>query len=158
MSFLGRTIFLFFALFLLSSCENDNVTQIEWMIPMQPSNDQHTTSALDKTMPDWAEKEGMAIDIMLLSKSRAQTWSYHLTKDVSVKHRNLTIELLGVSQYLRVGAAGYIEDQSVNNPAAFVRIFKHEHIVYEGWLYQEFPELFGLEDPEWQVWLKHVSP
>ncbi len=158
--FFVRSIVLLYAVLLLSSCENDNVTQIEWMIPMQPSNDRHTTSSLDQAMPDWANKEGMSVELMLLSKSLAKTWSYSIKKGVVIRHRDLSIELLGVSQHLRVSKDGYIEDPSVDNPAAFVRIFKGKshHIVYEGWLYQEFPELFGLEDPEWQLWLKHVSP
>lgn len=157
---LYHSFFLFFSftsLFLLASCENDNVTQIEWMIPMQPSNDQHTTSALDESVPDWAKKESMSADIVLLSKNRAQTWRYHMTQDVVVRHRNISIELLGVSQHLRISKDGYIEDENVQNPAAFVRVFKHDHIVYQGWLYQAFPELFGLEDPEWQIWLKHIG-
>jgi hypothetical protein len=143
---------------MLSACENDNPTQIEWMIPMQPSNDKHTNTSLTQAVPEWAVKEGMAVDVIILSKFRAQRWNYHLGSDTVIHHRGLTVELLGISQHLRIGKQGYIEDAKVNNPAAFIRVLKHDHLIYQGWIYQEFPELFGLEDPEWQIWLKHVEP
>jgi len=147
----------FFALF-LHGCENDNLTQIEWMIPMQPSNDKHTNTNVNQEPPAWSIKKGMAADIIILSTHRAQRWDYHLDSDSIVHHRDLTIELLGTAQHLRVGKQGYIEDNTVDNPAAFIRVLKQDHPVYQGWIYQEFPELFGLEDPEWQIWLKHAEP
>jgi len=142
----------------LNACENDNLTRIEWMIPMQPSNDKHTNTSLDKEVPTWSIKKGMAVDIIILSKYRAQRWDYHLNSDTIIHHRDLTIELLGTSQHLRVDKQGYLEDSTVNNPAAFIRVLKQDLPVYQGWIYQEFPELFGLEDPEWQIWLKQAEP
>lgn len=142
---------------IITGCENKNSTQIEWMIPIEPSSDSHTMNTVNQEVPAWAKKPGMAADIILLSKNRAQTWNFHLTAEKIVHHRDVDIELLGTSQHLRFGKNGYIEDPKVINPAAFIRVFKQQHIIYQGWIYRDFPELFGLEDPEWQVWLKHTE-
>ncbi len=141
----------------LTACGGNDVAQIEWMIPMQPSQDQHSTSSLDGEVPTWAVHRGMAADLMLLHKRQARHWRYHVTEENPLHRDALRIELLGVSQHLRIGPDGYFEDEAIDNPAAYVRILKQGHTVYQGWLYQNFPELFGLDDPDWQVWLRGVQ-
>ena len=51
----------------------------------------------------------------------------------------------------------FIEDENVHNPAAFVELTYKGELVYRGWLYQEFPELFGPDTPGWKLWLKAVT-
>ncbi len=141
----------------LAGCDNDDVTQIEWMIPMQPAQDHHSTSALARQVPTWAVHEGMSADISLLNKHKARRWDYHLTTENPVKRGDMTIELLGVAHGLRVDKDGYREDDDVDNPAAWLRIMKKGHIIHEGWMYQKFPELFGLDDPEWWISVRAVQ-
>ncbi len=124
---------------------------------MQPSQDDHSSSTLADQVPAWAVHEGMSVDISLLSKHKARRWDYHLDADTVVKRDDMTIELLGVTHGLRVDKNGYREDDDVDNPAAWLRIMKKGHIIYEGWMYQKFPELFGLDDPEWWISIRAVQ-
>jgi len=55
---------------------------------------------------------------------------------------------------LRLKSGSYIEDENVHNPAAFVEISREDRQVYRGWLYQEFPELFGPDMENWKLSLR----
>jgi len=51
----------------------------------------------------------------------------------------------------------FLNDQNVDNPAALVEIRQDDKLIYRGWLYEKFPELFGMDNSEWKVWLKSIT-
>jgi hypothetical protein len=38
-----------------------------------------------------------------------------------------------------------------------VEISKDGNVIYHGWLYQKFPEMFGPDITEWKIWAKDIS-
>jgi hypothetical protein len=68
-----------------------------------------------------------------------------------------SIRLLGLASGLRVKDGAFLNDENVDNAAALVEIRRNGKMVYSGWLYEKFPELFGIDDPEWKVWLKGIT-
>jgi len=144
------------ALLMLSACEQKQPDQIQWQLPLQAPDDPHSGSD-EGTVPEWASARQGEAKVVWLQKSTTKVVVTRLDMGGSAKVRDWEIHLLGLASGLRIQNKAFLNDENVDNPAAFVEISHDGKAVYRGWLYAKFPELFGLDDPEWKVWLKDIT-
>jgi len=144
-------------LLLCSSCDKPKEQQsgIHWQLPLQSANDAHTSG--DESLPDWAIQEEGSVVLTLLHRNTAQTKLITLNQGETTSFEDWNISVLGLAHGLRLQSGSFLDDPEVENPAAFVELRLHGLVVYRGWLYRDFPELFGLDNPNWKVWLKEVT-
>ncbi len=144
----------------LASCGEQESADIEWQLPLTAQEDAHGSDkgGVEGEVPVWAVKPGRAT-LVLLDKATTHLLEIEieLGTPVPVPAQNIQINLLGLASGLRLQSGSYILGENVHNPAAFVEVVQGEEIIYRGWLYQEFPELFGPDSPDWKLWLKSIS-
>ncbi len=141
---------------LVIACEADNSGNIHWQLPLTPPPDPHGAQQ-EHALPPWAAmREGRA-RLVLLQMGPARTFSMEVESGKTVEQQGVRVRLLGLTEHLRLKSGTYIEDKNVHNPAAYVEVSEKGKLIYRGWLYQEFPELFGPDSPDWKLWLKHVQ-
>jgi len=138
---------------LLNGCGDDKTSQIDWQLPLAAPNDPHGVSA-NQMLPQWAELTVGTAELSLLQKDTARLFTIELESGLEVDFQGMHFRLLGLTNGLRMKSGSYIEDENVHNPAAFVEISREDRQVYRGWLYQEFPELFGPDMENWKLSLR----
>jgi len=144
-------------LFFCASCEKtEKHESIHWQLPLQSSNDLHTFDNVEE-VPQWAESEDGRIVLTFLHRNTAKVIEIPLNKGDDVNFGDWHVRLLGLAKGLRTQSGLMLDDADVDNPAAFVELSFNQEQVYRGWLYLDFPELFGLDNPHWKVWLKDVT-
>jgi len=144
-------------LFFCSSCEKtDKHESIHWQLPLQSSNDLHA-SQNNEELPQWAASEDGHVILRFLHRNTAEVTEIPLSLGDDVIFSSWHVRLLGLARGLRIESGHMIDDAKVDNPAAFVELSLHQQLMYRGWLYLDFPELFGLDNPHWKVWLKDVT-
>ena len=140
---------------LVAACEADNSGNIQWQLPLTPPPDPHGAQQ-KQGLPTWAAMQKGGALLMLLQTGTARTYSMEVNAGESVEKQGVHVRLLGLAEHLRLKSGTYIEDENVHNPAAYVEVSEKGKLIYRGWLYQEFPELFGPDSPDWELWLKQV--
>jgi len=151
-----KLAFIAIALLLSSGCEQQQPDQIQWQLPLQASDDPHG-SYDDATVPEWASALQGEAEVVWLQKNTTKLFTTKLAMGGSAMLQNWEIHLLGLASGLRVQNKAFLNDENVDNPAAFVEVSRNGKTVYRGWLYEKFPELFGMDDPEWKIWLKDIT-
>jgi len=144
-------VFLFF-----TACGQQKSEQIEWQLPLSAPSDPHG-AMVRQALPDWASVQQGNASLMLLQKSTARIFPLELDMGGESGTMDVHVNLLGLSSGLRLKSGSYIDDENVHNPAAFVEVSLADKVIYRGWLYQEFPELFGPDMADWKLWLKHIN-
>ncbi len=139
----------------LPGCSQNESQQIDWQLPLAAPNDPHGASA-NQMLPEWAAMARGSAELVLLQKNTALSATLQLVSDMDVDFKGMHFRLLGLADGLRLKSGSYIDDKNVHNPAAFVEISRDKRQIYRGWLYQEFPELFGPDMANWKLWLKNV--
>ncbi len=152
-----KIAFIAIALLMLSACEQQKPEQIQWQLPLEAPDDPHGSSGIKSALPDWAATQQGKAEIVWLQKSTTKV--VHTTLAVGEKTgvSDWDVQLLGLATGLRIKHKAFLNDENVDNPAAFVEISRGGKVHYRGWLYAKFPELFGMDDPEWKVWLKGIT-
>ena len=146
-----------FSSLLLSACEQEKAEQIQWQLPLQAPDDPHGSKQV-MNVPEWAIARQGEAEIVWLNKNTTKTYSTHLVLGGgSASQNSMDIILLGLASGLRIQNGAFLDDENVDNAAALVEISRNGEVVYRGWLYEKFPELFGMDDPEWKVWLKGIT-
>jgi hypothetical protein len=141
----------------LAGCDDQQKKDhIQWELPMTAPSDPHGTQLDQLVPPAWAAAEKGTATLVFLHKTTTRTDTVELASDQEVEFKGWHVKLLGLARGLQVKSGAFIEGENVHNPAAFVEMAKGNEVVYRGWLYQEFPEMFGPDDSEWKVWLKQV--
>ncbi|MBL1352518.1 MAG: DUF2155 domain-containing protein [Zetaproteobacteria bacterium] len=147
-------------LMVLCFCSGCDKTQthesIHWQLPLQSSDDSHSQNH-ESVLPEWASSESGSIVLTFLHRNTGKVTEIPLNKGDDVSFGEWHVRLLGLAKGLRIQSGQMIDDETVGNPAAFVELKLNGHIMYKGWLYLGFPELFGLDNPHWKVWLKDVT-
>ncbi|MDQ6953826.1 MAG: DUF2155 domain-containing protein [Mariprofundaceae bacterium] len=143
-------------LILCTGCDNKQQNSIQWQLPLQAPEDAHTAK-IYADMPAWAGLNQGQIELVFLHKNTARKTVISVSKGQVVSFKNWRIRVLGLAQGLRIKSGALLDDPDMHNAAAFVALENNEKLVYRGWFYQEFPELFGLDDPNWKVWLKSMN-
>jgi hypothetical protein len=143
-------------LVLLSGCDNKPENNIQWQLPLQAPEDVHV-SDLHAVLPAWAAAREGRVDLVFLHKNTARKSVVSVVKGQPATFKGWQVRVLGLAQGLRIKSGAFLDDESVHNAAAFVELLRDDKLMYRGWLYQEFPELFGLDDAGWKIWLKDVS-
>jgi len=141
---------------LLGGCDDEKASQIDWQLPLAAPEDPHGAAA-DQALPDWAGLNMGSAELVLLQKSTARRFTIRLESGVDTEFQGMHFRLLGLAEGLRLKSGSYIEDKNVHNPAAFVEISQDNRQIYRGWLYQEFPELFGPDMENWKLWLHGLT-
>ena len=142
---------------LLGSCDQQKAEKIQWQLPLATPQDPHGAS-MQQALPDWAPAVQGSADIALLHTDTARVFDVNVSEGGQpVESHGFSIRLLGLAQGLRIKSGAFIDDQNVHNPAAFVEISKDGNVIYHGWLYQKFPEMFGPDITEWKIWAKDIS-
>jgi len=141
---------------LFSGCGDEKTEQIDWQLPLAAPDDPHGAT-ISQPLPGWAEQATGSAELALLQKDTARLFTVGLESGLEVEFRDMHFRLLGLAEGLRMKSGAYIEDENVHNPAAFVEISRKGRQIYRGWLYQEFPELFGPDMANWKVSLRNVS-
>ena len=147
---------LLLVLILCSGCEQQKENSIQWQLPLEAPEDMHISKG-DANVPAWSAAMQGDVKLMFLHKNTAQTKLVSVTKGQVVRVGKWEVSVLGLASGLRTDHGAFLNDESVHNAAAFVELKLKGKLVYRGWLYQDFPELFGLDDPSWKVWLKEVT-
>ena len=143
-------------LILCSGCEQQKENSIQWQLPLEAPEDMHRSKG-DATLPAWASDMQGDIKLVFLQKNTAQTKVVSVVKGQVVHTGDWQINVLGLASGLRIDHGAFLNDKSVHNAAAFVELKLKDKLLYRGWLFQAFPELFGLDHPSWKVWLKEVN-
>jgi len=144
------------ALLMLSACEQQKPEQIQWQLPLEAPADPHSSNQ-NVTVPDWAIARQGEAELVWLQKTTTRITHAKLALGGRTSIQDWDIRLLGLASGLRVKNKAFLNDENVDNPAALVEINRDGKLIYRGWLYENFPELFGLDDPEWKVWLKGIT-
>ena len=151
-----RTLLMFLLAIGVTACDGEKAKEIEWQLPLSVPTDPHASSEGNQ-LPEWASTiEGHA-KIVFLEKSTTRIFEVELTNGSKQTVNNWTVELQGLAQGLRVKGHAFINDEHVNNPAGFVTLHDGDALIYKGWLYQDFPELFGMDNSHWKVWINDVT-
>lgn len=140
----------------LAACGKDDGEQIQWQLPLTVPPDPHG-SAISDELPEWAQHAVGEAHIEALAKDEARSSDMHVAMGDSASAYGLSIELLGLARGLRMKSGAYIDDANVHNPAAFIEVKEGDVVLYRGWLYQEFPELFGPDLAKAKLLLKAVT-
>ncbi|OIO67026.1 MAG: DUF2155 domain-containing protein [Zetaproteobacteria bacterium CG1_02_53_45] len=144
------------ALLMFSGCEQKQAEQIEWQLPLEAPEDPHGSQNID-AVPDWAVALPGEAELVWLEKSTTKLTSLTVSLGTAAQLGEWDIQLLGLASGLRVKNSAFLNDENVHNPAAFVQLSKDGKVYYRGWLYENFPELFGMDNLEWKVWLKGIT-
>ena len=148
---------LILSVLLLCSCDQQKPEQqIQWQLPLATPQDPHGASTA-QALPDWAKAAHGSASIALLHTDTVQTFDVDVSMGKPATSRGFTVSLLGLAQGLRIKAGAFIDDKNVHNPAAFVEISQDGKVIYRGWLYQDFPEMFGPDTVDWKIWVKDIS-
>jgi len=150
------TLFLSTSLF-ISGCEQQQPEQIQWQLPLEAAQDPHNMQHDPSAVPSWAVAQQGAAEIVWLQKNTSKTFTTKVALGTATRIQNWDIQLLGLASGLRVKNKAFLNDQNVDNPAALVEIRQDDKLIYRGWLYEKFPELFGMDNSEWKVWLKSIT-
>ena len=145
-----------FALLALGACQHQERAHIQWRLPLSAPPDPHGAGS-SQTLPEWAAARTGRASLVLLQKSTARLFPLDLAMGGEVDVRDVHVKLQGLARGLRLKEGSYIEDENVHNPAAFVQVELHGKPVYSGWIYQEFPELFGPDLADWKLTLRKVE-
>ncbi len=159
LSLLGGNIVmaLLLSLFLLSGCDSNDKATIQWQLPLTAPDDPHGEQKDQTVLPEWATAVEGDASLMFLQTSTARIFHLDVTNHEKKMFQDWDINLLGLANGLRTKSGAFIDDENVHNPAAFVELHYKGDLIYRGWLYQEFPELFGPDTPGWKLWLKAIS-
>ena len=141
---------------LLAGCEQEKATQIEWQMPLEKTEDPHAGQN-GEALPEWAVSQTGQAELIWLEKATTRRHSTIVEMGGTTELNGWSIQLLGLASGLRVQDRAFLNDENVDNPAAFVEVSRDGEVYYRGWLYQKFPELFGMDDPAWKVWLKGIT-
>ena len=142
---------------LLAGCDGGDKETIQWQLPLTAPEDPHGTQSDQGMVPQWATTAKGGAKLMFLQTTTARTFTVDLVMNEKKMFHDWDVTLLGLAKGLRTQNGAFIEDENVHNPAAFVELYLKNEPVYRGWIYQEFPELFGPDTPGWKLWLKAVT-
>lgn len=142
---------------LFSACDDNSHDKIQWQLPLTAPQDPHGGQSDQSLVPEWASAVEGSVKLMFLKTTTAQAFTIEMIKGEKKMFHDWDIQLLGLAKGLRIQNGTFIEDENVHNPAAFVELSLKNEPVYRGWIYQEFPELFGPDTPGWKLWLKAVT-
>ncbi len=140
----------------LSACDGEQTQEIAWQLPLSVPADPHASDKA-KQLPEWATQTQGKATIVVLDKHTTRRFEVDLANGESKQHDGWRIVLQGLAQGLRIKDNTLINDANISNPAAFIALYHHDTMMYEGWLYQNFPELFGMDNSHWKVWVKAVT-
>ncbi len=140
----------------LVGCEQEQHGGIVWQLPLEAPSDPHGADTR-QDLPDWAARAEGAAELALLDKRTARVTAIPLHVGQGFDKDGVSIRLLGLARGLRIQSGVFIDDPDVHNPAAFVEVGHDGKLAYRGWLYRDFPELFGPDLAGWKLWLKSVS-
>ena len=146
-----------FTSLLISGCEQKEAQKIQWQLPLEAPEDPHGAQQNTNTIPEWAVARQGKAEIIWLEKNTTKKFTTTVTLGGGSHVKNWDIQLLGLASGLRVQNSAFLNDENVDNPAALIELRKDGKLIYRGWLYENFPELFGMDNPEWKVWLKGIT-
>jgi len=138
-----------------SACEQQGPEEISWQLPLTAPEDPHGSDVSQK-MPDWAASVSGSVVLALLEKNSTRVYKADIAIGDETMLLNTDIKVLGASAGLRLKSGSYINDEKVDNPAVFVEVSEQGKMIYQGWLYRNFPELFGPDSAEWKLWLEDL--
>jgi hypothetical protein len=151
-------IFLLVIAALITACEQQQPKQIQWQLPLQAPEDPHgSRHKVSSIVPYWATARQGEAEVIWLQKSTTRKISTKMALGGISYVEDWNVRLLGLATGLRVKNGAFLNDENVDNAAALVEIRHNGKTVYRDWLYEKFPELFGMDDPEWKVWLKGIT-
>ncbi|MDX8409637.1 MAG: DUF2155 domain-containing protein [Mariprofundales bacterium] len=137
---------------LFAGCEEQSVQPIQWQLPLNAPEDPHASSS-DEALPEWASLMDGDVHLRLLATGKDRQYNFVMALHGEVALQGMTIRLLGLSSGLRVRAGRAFNDLEVENPAAFLEVKRDDRVVFRGWLYRDFPELFAPDVPGWKFFL-----
>ncbi|RMG91002.1 MAG: DUF2155 domain-containing protein [Zetaproteobacteria bacterium] len=141
----------------LTGCEDKQPKQIHWQLQLEADEDPHGAGVDQGDVPDWAARRTGVATLVWLEKATARVKTMEVDTGQQAEMEGFQVRLLGLASGLRVDTSGtFLDDENVDNPAAFVEIRRGGQLVYRGWLYVKFPELFGMDDSGWKIWLKAI--
>ncbi|MDX8394050.1 MAG: hypothetical protein R8K21_05625 [Mariprofundales bacterium] len=145
--------------FILIACgqQDDENLHVAWHpTTVAANNDAHGSDKAGQ-LPTWAATTTGIAELTILNKTTARLRTIQIDSYSAVSAVPLQLNVLGLAHGLRISDKGLFDDPLLDNPAAFIEVRYEEKIIYRGWLYRDFPELFGLDNPDWRIWLKTIQ-
>ena len=140
----------------LTACGKDNDEQIQWQLPLTVPPDPHGAT-ISVELPEWAQQASGAASFEALAKDEGRSVHMEIVMGANASAYGHEIALLGLARGLRMKSGAYIDDADVHNPAAFIEVKEGDAVLYRGWIYQEFPEMFGPDLAKVKLLLKSVT-
>jgi len=109
-------------------------------------------------VPVWLRHDG-EVDLIALQTSTARRFIVHvpLNGEPVQGPEGWQIRAFGGAQRVRWRDGAWHEDASgVENPAAVIEIRRHGKSIYRGWMFANFPELFGPALRDWKFWIEAI--
>jgi len=142
---------------LFAGCDSGDKETIQWQLPLTAPEDPHGEQSDQGQVPEWAAAAEGGATLMFLQTTTARSFNVDVVMGEKKMFHDWDVTLLGLARGLRTQNGAFIDDENVHNPAAFVELSLKNEPVYRGWIYQEFPELFGPDTPGWKLWLKAAT-
>lgn len=104
-------------------------------------------------LPEVAAKyKGVKLEVTKLADKTKSNLSVPFGAKTVIDGTPLLIEVESLFPSFTMVEGG-MANKSLNedNPGAKVKIYKAGAVIFDGWLFQNFPEMHGLEDPEYSV-------
>ncbi len=137
----------------MAGCEQDVPQPIQWQLPLTSAPDPHRAERSGEP-PSWATANDGFISLRLLSTTTTRQYPLRIPLNGEVSVQDLSIRLLGLARGLRVRSDGTLfDDPKVHNPAAFLQVRRGGALLFSGWVYQQFPEMFTPDIAGWKFFL-----
>lgn len=122
-------------------------------------NTDNKTSNLSSLDPDKVSKEvadifsGIVISVVNKKDNSTKEVTVPFSQRVLVEGTPISIEVLSYFPFFKmVDNGGYANvSMEEENPGSKVKIYKDGKEIFNGWLFQKFPGMHGLEDPDYNI-------
>lgn len=111
----------------------------------------------NQLLPEISERYS-GVKIMLVNRkneSNKLSQVVPFNKRTSIEGSDIEVAVLSFFTQFTLADNGMVKNISMkeNNPAAKVSIFKAGNQVFDGWLFQHYPEMHNYDDDTWQILL-----
>jgi len=153
--------FRFFILLILPiaifGCNEEAPQPIQWQLPLTTASDPHQSSQ-HGSLPRWATQQQGSIRLRLLATNSDKQYPLTIPMHGEASVQDIAVRLTGLAHGLRVHNGGLIfDDPKTNNPEAFIEIRRNHQLLFSGWIYRDFPEMFTPDIAGWKFFLDDAT-
>jgi len=138
---------------IITACNQEPPQPIQWQLPLTTATDPHRATH-NTTLPNWASLREGSVHLRLLSTTSGKQYPLLIPMRGEASAQDIIVRLTGLANGLRTHSGGLMfDDPEVTNPAAFIEIHRNQKLLFSGWIYREFPEMFTPDIAGWKFFL-----